>query len=136
MSQDAFYPKQGIGSSDITVGVEAALRDVFSTDVKTTEFHNITSANINGSAGAFVALGSGAALGYTIKSLQISYTAGEPLQFGVGASAGAAVKKWIINQGDGPVNLIISLSATDKLWVKSLSTTAVSAGYITVNFMG
>ena len=105
-------------------------------DVLKAEFHNMTSVNINGSAGAFVAVGSGAAIGFSIQKIQLSYTSGEPLEFGIGASAGAAVRKFIVNQGDGPVALDLVLATTDKLWVKSLSATSVTSGYLTLNLMG
>ncbi len=105
-------------------------------DVLVTEFHNISSVNINGSAGAFVALGSGSALASDIVQIQVSYTAGQPLEFGIGASAGAAVRKFIINQGEGPTTLSVALSSGERLWVRSLSATGVTGGYITMNLIG
>lgn len=119
-----------VGPSPLPVSVQGGL------DVKKAEIHDISATNINASGGAFVALGSGAALGSIIQKLQLSYTAGEPLEFGVGASAGAATRKWVANQGEGPMLLDILLAAADKVWVRSLSLNAVSSGYITTNFLG
>lgn len=106
-----------------------------------TRFHDMSSVTINDSAGLFVEIGTpaGAAIASTIQRLQLSYTAGEPLCFRIGANAAAAAanpNKFIINQGEGPTTLDISLLAGDRLWVRSLSATAVNTGYITLNLIG
>lgn len=110
--------------------------------VRETRFHDASAAGINAAAGAFVEVGGATAAAFTntILSVQISYTAGEPLAFRIAASAVAAAAlatdNFIVNQGEGPTVLSVALVATDRLWVRSKSATAVAAGYITMNFMG
>lgn len=105
-------------------------------DVLETRFHQGSVTNINGSAGAFVALGGGAALSNDIKQIHITTTMGEPLEIGVGASAGAAQRKFIVNRGEGPLVLKINLDSGDELWVRSLTTSGVTSGEIVLNLLG
>lgn len=108
-------------------------------DIVVAEFHDMTANNINGSGGAFVAFGSGAPLSADVSRLEATYTAGEPLCFRVAASAGAAASapnRFIFNQGDGPVILKVALKLGELLWVRSLSTSAVTGGYIAANLSG
>ncbi len=105
-------------------------------DIKENRFHYAASQNINGSAGAWVALGSGAAIASTIKQIQYSSTLGLPVEIGVGANAGASVQKFVINQGGGPVVITDAQNVGDKLWIRSLSTSAITSGYLTVSLVG
>ena len=105
-------------------------------DVLETRFHQGSVVNINGSAGAWVAFGGGAALASAIKEIHITSTMGEPLEFGIGASAGAAARKLIVNRGEGPLVLKIDLDSGEELWVRSLTTTGVTSGEIVVNLLG
>lgn len=104
-------------------------------DVLETRFHQGSVVNINGSAGAWVALGGGAALSNDIKQLQVTSTMGQPLEIGIGASAGAAQRKFILNRGDGPVLVKINLDDGEELWVRSLDA-AVTSGELTINLLG
>lgn len=105
-------------------------------DILETRFHQGSVTNINGSAGAWVALGGGAALANDIKQIHMTTTMGEPLEIGVGASAGAAQRKFIVNRGEGPLVLKINLDSGDELWVRSLTTNGVTSGEIVVNLLG
>lgn len=119
---------------------ESALTAVFEDDVVKAETHDMSSVAINGSGGAFVAFGSGAALSAAVKALQITYTAGEPIAFRVAADAAAAAALsndlFVINQGDGPVMVKVKIAAGGKIWVRSKSTNSISSGYITANLQG
>jgi len=105
-------------------------------DVLETRFHQGSVTNINGSAGAWIALGGGAALSNAIKKLHITITMGEPLEFGIGASAGAAARKFIVNRGEGPLVLQIDLDSGSELWVRSLTSSGVTSGEIVLNLLG
>lgn len=103
-----------------------------------TRYHDAAAVNINDNTGAFVAVGSGAAISNTIYEININCTLGEPLDFRLGADATAAAanpSKWIMNRG-AAVTLKIKLVAGDKLWVRSLTTSGVTGGEITLNLMG
>ena len=101
-----------------------------------TRLQDMAAVGINGSAGAWVELGGAAVLANAIAKIQLSYTAGQPLEIGTGATAGSVTRRFIINQGEGPLNLDLQLTAGSQLWVRSLSTTGVTSGYITLNLIG
>jgi len=102
-------------------------QDVFQTDFQDTSTQNITS--------SYSALGAGAALTADCYSININCTFGAPIDIGVGASSGTAVRKFLINQG-AQTNLNLIIPSGSKLWVKTLDGSTVSAGFITVNYMG
>lgn len=104
--------------------------------VRETRFHYAASQNINGSAGAWVALGSGAAVTVSVKQVQYSSTLGEPVEIGSGSGAASVTQRFIINQGGGPELMNQLFSSGTLLWVRSLSTSAISSGYLTVNLVG
>lgn len=107
--------------------------------VKTTRYHDCASVGINGNAGAFVALGSGAALAQDISKIQLTSTIGEPLTIRVGvdaAAAAAASDLIVLNRGDGPVNLDVTIPSGSLLWIRSLTTVAIADGLLTANLMG
>lgn len=108
--------------------------------VQQTEFHSAVSTTINNSSGAFVAFGDGLALVAAISKMQLTSTMSEPLAFRVAASAAAAAglsaDTFVLNQGDGPVLINVSIALAAKIWVRSKSGNAVSAGYLTANLMG
>jgi hypothetical protein len=125
------------GSTSVTIATDqTALPVIVSGDIKETRFHDAALVNINGSAGAWVALGSGAAITVTVKQIQFSSTIGDPLEIGVGSAAGNAVQKFIINQGGGPVVIADTQASGDKLWIRSLSSSATTSGYLTLNLVG
>lgn len=101
-----------------------------------TRFHQGSVTNINGSAGAWVAFGGGAALANDTKKILLTSTMGEPLEFGVGASAGAAQRVFVINRGDGPISLELVLDSGDEIWVRSLTTSGVTSGELTMSILG
>lgn len=106
-----------------------------------TRIHDCSAAGINNNAGAFVQIGAPtpADIANTISKVQISSNVGEPLCFRIGADATAAASaenKFIVNQGEGPTTVDVSLASGDKLWVRSLTSTAISSGYITLNLIG
>jgi hypothetical protein len=136
MGQANWPANAGISQSETEDAVTAALQAQLADAVVVAEFHDAASVGINGSAGAWVALGSGAALGAAVKKIQMTQTVGEPLEFGTGANAGAATRKWVSNRGEGPQVFEVDIASGTKLWVRSLTTSAVAAGEITLNCLG
>lgn len=108
--------------------------------VQQTQMHSIASANINASSGAFVAFGDGTSTPANISQLQLSYTASEPLAFRIAATAllaaSASKDDWVLNQGDGPVNIYKAIPSGSFIWVRSKSSNSVTSGYISANMMG
>lgn len=104
------------------------------------ELHSMAATTINGSGGAFVALGSGVGMAGAITRIQLSYTASEPLAFRVATSAANAAAAsnddWVLNQGDGPVLIYKAIISGGKIWVRSKSTNSISTGYVSANLMG
>jgi len=105
----------------LTLPVYGILQTIFNDNAST----NITSAT-------WVEL---ATLTSDIAKLQLSYTAGQPLEFGTGATIGVVTRRFLANQGEGPLNLDFDLASGQKIWVRSLAAT-VSTGYLTVNLIG
>lgn len=132
-----FWPQSGGGASqaEIQQAVEDALAAFFPTDVLDQIYH---AASVNSITGAFTEVG-GAGQG-TIpagtKKIQISSTIGQPLQFGIGATTGAAVAKFNIVAGGGPIEFPIQFSTNDILCVLSLGTQPISTGNFVINFLG
>lgn len=125
--------KAGSGGGGGSVTVSNAVTTTPIGRIFETRFHNAASAGINASVGAWVEVETAAALAQAITGFHITTTIGEPLEFGTGASAGAVTRKWIVNRGEGPLVLGSSLASGTRLWVRSLTTTAVSAGEIVLN---
>lgn len=107
-----------------------------SLDILETRFHDASVTTVNGSGGVWVALGGGSALTHTIKRITVDNTTSEPLEFGTGATAGAAVRKFVVNRGEGPFQADCSLASGAFLWVRSLSTLSMTTEYIVVNLLG
>ena len=91
---------------------------------------------INNNAGAWVEFGGAVALASNILELAISFNVGEPLEIGVGPNAGAVTRVAVSNQGEGPTKLGCTLLSGQFVWIRSLSTTAVTSGYLTMNLLG
>lgn len=129
----------GDGSSGISSGVQEALEAVFATNILRRTIHDASAVAIQGSGGSFVAFGDGAAVGVTGKMVVVSSTIGQPLQISAAANAGAAAastKRFYINQGEGPTTFPFQLAAGDLLWIRSLSSTGATGGYVTLNIGG
>lgn len=103
------------------------------------DFHDASTANINAVGGAFVAFGSGVTIPSGTKYVQISSTCGEPIQIAFAANLGgaaASTAKVYLVPGGAP-GILAFIPATNNLaFVKSLSSTALTDGYITMNFIG
>lgn len=103
-----------------------------------TRYHDCAVDTINNNGGAFIEIETAAALANTIALMKISCTFGQPIVIRKAANAGAAAAAAdlaMVNKGqslDVPVNLV----AGDRLWVRSMSTTAVSSGLLTLNLIG
>lgn len=116
-----------------------ALEAFWGKDVVHTEVHDCSSVNIQGSAGAFVALGTGAAMPQEIRSLRLSASFGNPFTIRVAADASgaaSAANRIVVNRGEDTFEITIKLASGEKLWVRSLTSTAVTSGFLTVNFVG
>lgn len=107
-----------------------------SLNVLETRLQSMAAVAINGSSGAWVELGGALVLANVISRIQITLTAGQPLEIGIGANSAAVTRRFIINQGEGPLTLDCAFAAGAQLWVRSLSSTGVTTGYITLNLMG
>jgi hypothetical protein len=114
--------------------------------VRETRFHDAAGVNINDVSGAFVEIGTDpataaaapAAIANTTSKLIISSTIGEPLCIRLGANAGAAALAsdlCIINRGQS-VEIDVALIATNQLWIRSLTSVAVTDGILTMNLCG
>lgn len=110
--------------------------------VRETRFHDTSSVAINDSAGAFVEIGTGgyaAVIGATpITSIQINCSFGEPVTIRKAASAvaaAAAVDLCILNRGEQET-FGVSILTGERIWVRSLTSVAVSSGILTVNLAG
>lgn len=134
-------------ANSVPLPVKVISSVVSPTTVVQVAYHDCAIVGINDNAGAFVAVGINTntqapapfVFAQNTLTLQITVTEGEALQFRIGANAGAAAAnpdKFIVNRGDGPVDLVCSFAATDRLWVRSLTTTAITDGLLTINFMG
>lgn len=117
-------------SLNITGSVTATVTAVV---VKETRFHDASIVTINSSAGAWVNLGGSTPLANNISKFSISANIAQPTEIGVGPSAGSVSRILLANQGEGPSNFGVNLLIGNILWIKSLTNTAVSSGYITVN---
>jgi hypothetical protein len=131
--------------SEVQGGVVQALTDAITASetlrtVVSTKFHDISSVNINANSGAFVEVRAVGALPSDVTRINMSYTAAQPLQFRAAADAAAAAALssdlFVANQGDTIQDMSLQISAGAKLWVRSLSATAVTSGYITMNLLG
>ncbi len=102
-------------------------------------FHDSAAVQINANSGAFVEVETAAAIASTVSKIHVTTTLGEPLAFRVAANAGAAAAStngFNVNRGEGPLVLDFSMVAGDRLWVRSLTATAVTSGEVVLNFVG
>lgn len=103
------------------------------------DIHSAAATTVNGSAGAYVALGAAVTIPAGTKSVQISSTMGEPVEISFAANSGAAaasVAKAYLVAGGAPGKLDLIPGANNKAFIKSLSTTSITDGYVTLIFMG
>lgn len=137
---ESFWPSSsgGLTQAQTKQAVQDALTAVNATDMLETRFHSAASVGINASSGAWVELGTPtpAALTHDIKAVELTQTIGEPLEIGTGANSGAVTRRFVTNRGEGPLSLVDIMSSGARLWVRSLTTTAVASGEITLNLLG
>lgn len=108
-------------------------------DVKEIRYQDCAVDNINDSAGLFVEVGgaSAAAFGSSMVRIQLTCTFGEPLEFRKGTSAANAATnpvEFIVNRGCNN-EIPVTITAADRLWVRSLTTSSVTSGELTMNFI-
>lgn len=110
--------------------------------IREARFHDTSVTNINGSAGAFIQVGTGAyaalAVSNVIANIKVNAAFGEPLVFRLGANAGAAAAAadlFLLNMG-AAADFPAILAPGDRLWVRSLSANAVTSGYLILNLVG
>jgi hypothetical protein len=102
--------------------------------VKEKRYHDTASTAINASGGAWIEVETAAAIANTIAALKGAWNGDEPVEIGKGANAGAVTS--LVNVGAGEdFEYGVSLVATDKIWVRSLSAN-VPTGRLTLNLMG
>lgn len=126
-------------SSGLLVIIEAALAAFFPSNIVAQDIHNAASVNINGSAGAWVAFGAAITIPANTKMVQISSNLGQPVAVSFAPNLGAAgTTATQINMvaGGAPGKAPFIPGANNKIFIRSLSVTAISAQYITVNFYG
>jgi hypothetical protein len=130
----------GASPSDVEQAVIDALEAVFATNTVATRFHDCAVTNIEADSGAFVQVGTRAvdnAVLPVVKELNVNATFGQPIEFRIGADATAADANptlFLINKG-AAVTLKVLLPAGERLWVRSLSSTAVASGILTLDLM-
>ena len=101
-------------------------------DVKETKYLDASSTQINDSAAAWVAVGS--VTGQSISGVHVTTTIGEPLEFGLSTDACATTtRKWIVNRGEGPLVLGVTIPSGNQVCVRSLTTNDVTSGEIVLN---
>lgn len=103
------------------------------------DIHDASASSINGSGGAYKAFGSAITIPAGTKYVQISSTCGEPIEVAFGADATAAAtsaKKAYLVEGGAPGKLEFIPATENKAFIRSLSTNAISSGYVTLIFLG
>jgi hypothetical protein len=103
------------------------------------DIHDASSANINDSGGAYVALGAGTTVPAGTDYVQVSSTLGEPVVISFAANlagAAASVLKIYLVPGGAPGKMDFVPGSSNKAFIKSLSANAITEGYVTLNFIG
>lgn len=103
------------------------------------DVHDASAANVNGSAGAYIAFGNGITIPAGTEYVQISSTMGEPIEISFSANlagAGASTKKVYLVPGGAPGKLEFIPATENQAFIRSLSTNSVTEGYVTINFTG
>lgn len=131
-----FWPTtSGASQAQIQQAIEDALTAFFPTNVLDQIYHAASVNNITTSFTEVGGVGQGTIPAGT-KKIQISSTVGKPLQFGIGANAGAAVAKFNIVAGGGPIEFPVQFASADILCVLNLDSGTISTGNFVVNFLG
>jgi len=135
-----FWPtSSGASQAQIEAAIDAALASFFSTAILAQDIHNAASTNINANGGAFVAFGSALTIPAGTKEVQISSNLGEPVQVSFAANLGAAAasaSQVYLVQGGAPGRVPFIPGANNLVFIRSLSATAITDGYIAINFYG
>lgn len=98
-------------------------------------FHLPASTNINASTGAWIQLETAADISDAIAEMRVNWNGGDAIQIGVGANAGAVSRIGVFGAGQtAPVG--VSLVAGDKVWIKAVQNSAITAGELLVTFLG
>lgn len=131
----------GLSQAETTTAVTDALTGVNADDVIGTRHHDCSVTQINGSAGALVEIQqdnstAGAALAAAVKKIHLSCTFGEPIEILSGANSGSATRRVVANLGEGPLIIECKMTSGHSVFVRSLSTSAITSGVLTVNFLG
>lgn len=134
-------PGASLSEAETQQAVEDALMAVNPDDIIATRHHDTSITNINGSAGVVVEIRTdnataGAALPAAVKGIHVSCTFGEPIEILSGPNSGAAVRRLIANLGEGPLIVPLKITSGQSIFVRSLSTTGVTSGVLTVNLLG
>lgn len=135
MAQFVWPVTGGASQAQIEAAIDAALAAFFPTDVLGQIYHAASTNNITGAFTEVGGAGNGTIPAGT-KKIQVSSTIGQPLQFGIGANAGAAVAKFNIVAGGGPIEFPVQFATNDILCVLSLGTQPISTGNFVINFLG
>lgn len=136
MAQYIRFPATtGATPVEIEAAIDAALAAFFPTNVIGQIYHAAATNNITTSFTEVGGAGQGTIPAGT-KKIQVSSTVGKPLQFGIGANAGAAVAKFNIVAGGGPIEFPVQFAAADILCVKNLDAGTISTGNFVINFLG
>lgn len=103
------------------------------------DIHDASATSVNGSAGAYKAFGAAITVPAGTTKVQLSSTMGEPVEISFASAigtAGASTKKVFLVPGGAPGYLDFVPGASNKIFIKSLSTTAITDGYIAINCTG
>lgn len=103
------------------------------------DIHDASATSVNGSAGAYKAFGAAITVPAGTTKVQLSSTMGEPVEISFASAigtAGASTKKVFLVPGGAPGYLEFVPGASNKIFIKSLSTTVITDGYICINLTG
>lgn len=141
MATNVSVPASSLTQPAAQQAVEDALGAALADDVVESRHHDCSVLNIPSSATDPVEINIdnstvGAALGSAVKKIHASATFGAPIEILIGATAGAAVRKFVMNLGEGPLVIECSIASGSKLWVRNLNAAAVTSGVLTLNLLG
>lgn len=126
----AVYQKSGETLSVLQTATESILLQ---------DIHDAASVAINDVSGAFVNFGAAVTIPALTKFVQISSTCGEPIQISFSANlagAAASTSQVYMVPGGSPGVLQFIPGANNKVFIRSLSASGLTDGYVTINFMG
>lgn len=131
----------GLSQAETTTAVQDALTNVNADTLVDTRHHDMTLTGLNAAGGALVEMRvdnstTGTGLAAAVKKIHISSTIGEPIEIRTGANSGASTRRAVLNLGDGPLFLECIITSGHGVYLRSMSSNAITEGVLTINFLG